>query len=241
MFKLNAIGKRVLIIGDLHLPYCHYSTFDFLKAVKKKYFTENDLFISMGDEIDNGAISFHESCGESLSPDAELERAIEDMKKLEKIFPKLRILESNHGSLLFRRLRSHQIPLRVLKPLNQILEVGKDYTWHEDILLKTKIGDAYLTHGKTSANGKLCKEMGVNAIQGHYHQKFQITWHKSILKEVFDCFAGCLVDRDALVMQYGKNHLPKPILGVVKISAAGYPALVKMGLTKKGLWDKKLS
>lgn len=240
MLTIDAQGKRVLLIGDLHFPYAHIDSIPFLKAVRSRYFNDDDIFISMGDELDHKAISFHEKCGEALSPDYELAKGIEYLKELEKIFPVLKILESNHGSLIFRRMKSHQLPIRYLKSLNEVLEVGPGFEWCDDILLKTKIGDVYLTHGKTSGNGKLCKEMGCSTAQGHYHGKFQVVWHKSIMKESFDCFTGCLVDIDSLAMVYGKNHLPKPILGVVFLSACGYPNLLKMGLNEKGRWDGNL-
>ena len=51
--------KSILVISDLHIPYHHRDSFEFLKALKKKY--KPDLVVNIGDEIDCHALSFHDS------------------------------------------------------------------------------------------------------------------------------------------------------------------------------------
>lgn len=240
MLELNAKGKRVLIIPDLHMPYHHQDAMKFLRAIKYKYLEKNSLVINLGDEIDAHAISFHDSDCELFAAGEELEQAKRYLSGLEQLYPKMFILESNHGSLYIRRMKKHGIPISILKPMHEILGVSKKWTWHEDILLDTKMGMTYLCHGKTSGYGKLCKEMGCNAIQGHFHGKFELTWHTSSLTSRYNLFSGCLIDRESMAFAYGKNHLPKPILGACIISKEGYPRLIKMDLDKQNRWTGKL-
>lgn len=240
MKKINCKGKRVLIIPDQHFPYAHKDIIRFLKAVKKKYLDKNSIIINLGDEADNHSISFHDSDSELFSAGHELEQACAQLQGLEKVFPKMFICDSNHGSLAIRRFKKHGIPIKYLKSLNEVYGVGNGWSWHDDILLSTKLGDVYICHGKSAVYGKLCKEMGCHSIQGHFHGKFEITWHRSALGERFNMFSGCLIDQDELAFAYGKNHLPKPILGCSILSKEGYPRLIKMNLNSRGRWDGKL-
>jgi hypothetical protein len=240
MKKLNAKGKRVLVIPDTHAPYHHIDTIRFLKAVKKKYLTKSSLVMHLGDEIDSASMSFHDKDPDlEFSTSSELKTAKKMIANLEKVFPELYLCDSNHGSLVYRRAKKHGLPLSVLKSYQEILETP-NWKWYEDYELSTNLGKVYLCHGKSSTYGKLAKEMSCSSVQGHFHGKFEITWHKTLRREIFNCFSGCLVDRDHLAFSYGKNHLPKPILGCTVISKEGYPRLIKMEIGNDNRWTGKL-
>lgn len=235
--KINAKNKAVLFIGDYHAPYNHIDYLDFLKAVKQKI--KAKIIISMGDEVDGHRISFHQSDESLPSANKELELAIEEMKRIEKVFPKMLLLDSNHGSLVYRRLKFHGIPLEHLRPLKDVYDTPK-WNWHEEILISTKLGDVYLCHGKSGAYNKLSREIGVSTVQGHFHSKFEITWSHSVFHERFSMFTGCGVDRKSLAMAYGKNHIPQPILGCGALDEQGNPILFKMHLNARNRWTGNL-
>lgn len=237
MKKINATGKKILLIPDTHIPYAHPDYIRFLKFLKKKH--TPDLAIHMGDEIDNHAISFHDSDASLLNAGKELDDSIIELQEgLAKLFPKLLLLESNHGSLVFRRMKQAGIPIRVLKPLHELYGTP-GWSWHHDILVKTKFGNIYLCHGKSSAYGKLAKEMGCSAGQGHFHGKFEITWFHTATGSRFNLFVGCLIDLDSMAFAYGKNNLPNPILGAAFIDEHGLPFLEKMVVDKRNRWDEE--
>ena len=79
--------KSVLVISDLHIPYHHPQSFDFLKALKAKY--KPDHVVNIGDELDMHAMSMHDSDPDLYSAGHELAASISYIKKLEKIFPKI--------------------------------------------------------------------------------------------------------------------------------------------------------
>lgn len=244
MKTLNAVGKRVLFISDLHMPYHHPDSFKFLRAIKKKYLDKKDLIVNLGDEVDGHQISFHQSetSSEILSASEELQACIDliHMKGgLHETFPEMYLCESNHGSLIFRRAKAHGLPISYFKTYQQVYETPK-WKWEEDFLIKTKLGNIYVCHGKSGMYGKLSSTMGCSAVQGHFHGKFEITWHRSALMEQFNMLCGCLIDRQRMAFAYGKNHLPKPILGVGLVSREGYPTLLKMQLNSKNQWIGKL-
>ena len=92
------IYKSVLIISDTHIPYHVPELMDFLKLLKKKYKPEK--IIHIGDEVDKHAMSFHDSDPDLPSAGDELKLSIPVIQELEKMFPKMDLLDSNHGSLV---------------------------------------------------------------------------------------------------------------------------------------------
>jgi hypothetical protein len=211
MLELDARGKRVLIIGDIHIPFSVNGYIKFLTKLKEE--VKPDIVISIGDELDYHNLSFHDSDNDLMSGGDELDRAIIELQEgLHKLFPEMLLLESNHGSMVLRRAKHHGIPVRTLKTLQELYETPK-WSWHEDIIMSTHKGPVYICHGKSGAYGKLVKEVGVSCVQGHFHGKFEITYHNSVLSSRFSMFTGCLVDTESMAMAYGKNHTIKPILG----------------------------
>ncbi len=237
MDRIDAIGRRVLVIPDTHAPFEHPDLYEFLSAVKQKYLNDDSIIIHLGDEVDGHCISFHNNHPDlPFSPSSELEKAVERMQALQDIFPKVYLCESNHGSLVYRRQEAAGLPREVFKSYQEILGTP-DWHWAEDYLVETKMGGIYICHGKTATSGKLSKEMGTyGAIQGHYHGKFQIIWSTTATGERFDAYSGCLIDRSSLAFSYGKNHIPKPLLGCMLISKMGYPRLIKMVTNDRGRW-----
>ncbi len=105
--------SKVFVISDLHIPYHHRSSFAFLKAVKEKY--KPDLVINIGDELDQHAISMHDSNPDLPSAGDELKTSKTYIKELEKIFPKMILIHSNHSSLVYRRALKYGLPREYLR------------------------------------------------------------------------------------------------------------------------------
>lgn len=227
-----------LIVGDLHTPYMHRDAVDFLRAVKQKYGPFNEV-VFMGDERDGHQDSYHEHSPDLPSSGDELRRAIEQLQPLYKMFPKATILESNHGSLFYRKALTAGIPEGVLKDYRTVLEAPKGWVWKYDYVLKSQLGDVYCHHGKSGSYEKLSKNMGMSAVQGHFHNKFYICYWSSPNGLYWDANAGCLVDHHSQAMAYGKNNLQKPIVGCMLV-LNGIPALIPMVLLKNHRWNGRL-
>ena len=236
---VDAKGRAVVIIADSHIPHEHCDYLSFIKAVKAKYSSQRPLMLHIGDELDFHAISFHDSDQELLSAGDELELSIERLQAWVKAFPDLMLLESNHGSLVFRKMKANGIPIRVLKPLQELYN-APNWSWWHDILLETNNGNVYLCHGKKSGYGAMAKEMGISAVQGHFHQRLEVSWHHRIGHKRFNMFVGCGINWQSLAFAYGKNHVPKPILGCGVIDKNGMPHVYNMQLNEKGRWTKKI-
>ena len=150
-------------------------------------------------------------------------------------FPNMIEVDSNHSSLIYRRAKFHGIPLDYVKSLPEVLETPS-WRYVDDILLDTKLGNIYICHGKSGAYNKLAQNVGCSAVQGHFHGKFEITWHNRVGHQRFNMFVGCGISWSSMAFAYGKNNLPKPILGCGVIDKNGIPHLEKMITNEKGRW-----
>lgn len=226
------------IISDMHAPYHHPDTLAFLKAIKKKY--KPDRWVCLGDELDYHAISFHDADPSLLSAKDELDAAKDFIQDLYKLIPKMDIIESNHGSLVFRKQMAAGLPFEVFKTYNEILEVGKGWKWHFDLTLKLSNGQhVYFHHGKNASVTKLSQSMGMSAVQGHYHEKFTVDFWGNPLGLWWGLQCGCLIDFKSLAFAYNKNNLKRPVIGTGLI-VNDLPMLIPMVLNKKGRWNGKL-
>ena len=93
-------NHRILVISDTHAPFHHPDAIKFLSAIKDKY--NPDRVVHIGDEIDNHAMSYHDTDPDTFSAGEELKRAREVIWQIEEIYPKVDVIESNHGSLWYR-------------------------------------------------------------------------------------------------------------------------------------------
>lgn len=234
---MSKVFKRILILSDMHHPFAHPDLVPFLKALKKK--CKFDKVVCIGDEIDHHAISFHDSNPDLPSAGDELEQAIESLKPVYKLFPKVDVVESNHGSLVYRKALAHGLPKAVFKSYNDILEAPKGWKWSFDLKLNTPLGPVYFCHGKSGAAGRLASQYGMSCIQGHYHEKAQITYQSTPEKLIFDMHVGCLADDTSLALGYNKVNPKRPIVSV-GIVIDGIPQLIPMILNKRGRWIGKL-
>lgn len=227
------IQNSVLVIGDLHAPFMHKDTVKFLASVKARYKPKSVIF--MGDEVDNHAISYHEHDPDLQSPGDELKAAIKQLQPLYKMFPKAVVLESNHGSLIYRKALTIGIPSMVLKGYREILSAPQGWTWKFDHTISTPMGKVYFHHGKSGTIEKLSKNMAMSACQGHFHNRFYVSYWSSPIGLYWDANAGCLVDHKSRAQAYGKNNLQKPIVGCMIIEN-GIPHLIPMLLSAEGRW-----
>lgn len=234
----KTIYKNILVIGDIHAPYMHQDTVLFLSAVNKK-FGKFDKVVQIGDEIDGHALSYHEKDPDLDSGKSELANARKSLKPIFTLFPNVDVLESNHGSLVYRKAKTAGLPSEVIKGYREILHAPKGWNWHFDLTINTPYRQIYFHHGKSSSIEKLSKNMAMNAVQGHYHSKFYISYWSSPNGLYWDMNVGCLADAQSMALAYGKNLVHRPIIGCAVIKD-GFPILIPMVLNNNGRWIKKL-
>jgi hypothetical protein len=226
--------KSILVISDTHIPFNHADVVSFLRHLKKKH--KPDRVVHIGDEIDFHAISFHDSDPDLMSPGDELKTAIRRLKPLYKLFPEMDLLESNHGSLVYRKGKHHGLPRSVLKSYRDVLEAPPGWRWHFELILPMSNGEkVYFHHGK-SANGlKLSQAMGMATVQGHHHETMAVQYWGNPLGLYWSMQVGCLIEKSTLAFEYCKNNMKRPLIGTGVIRN-GLPILEPMILNKRGRW-----
>lgn len=231
-------NKVILVVSDLHCPYEHQDTVAFLSAIKKKY--KPTRVILSGDEADFHGISFHDKDSDLDSPGKELDKAIEALKPIYKLFPKAEVLESNHGSLVLRKALANGLSRRYFRTPGEILQAPKGWTWHFDITLRLPNGtQCYFHHSKGVNAKKNSQALGMSFCQGHHHETFEISYWGNPNALLFGMTVGCLVDTKSLAMAYNKNNLKRPVVGC-GIIVDSIPVLIPMVLDRHGRWTGKL-
>lgn len=235
--KYNFTKKRVLTISDMHIPFHHKDAFAFLKALQTKY--KFDLVVCLGDLADWHSISFHPKSPDLHSPNDELTAIRTHMKVLEKIFPRMIIIGSNHGDLPLRKMKDAGLPASFLRNYNDIYGVGKGWQFCDDLTLRDENEIIYMAHGISKDAIKVATQRGVHHICGHYHTEFRISYVSNPHNLLWAVNSGCLIDRQALAFEYGKLTLDRPIIGTA-IVLNGQPKLEPMLLKSGGAWTGKL-
>lgn len=234
--KMN--NTSILVISDQHMPFEHPDMFAFLAAIKNKYKPTN--IINIGDEIDQHDLSFHDSDKDLPSAGDELKKAIVKLKKMEKLFPSMILIDSNHGSLALRKFKHHGIPMKYLATNHQIYGVSKKWQWVNDLTLTLPNGNkCYFVHGISKNGRQLAAQRGVCTVQGHYHTEFRIDYISNPANLLWSMQVGCLIDKKSLAFAYDKLNLQRPVIGIGLIIDS-MPLLVPMKLNKKGRWTQKL-
>jgi hypothetical protein len=227
----------VLVFSDTHCPYMHPDYIDFLTYAKREY--RPTMILCGGDEVDSHALSFHNSDPALDSAGIELDNARIQLSNLHNLFPDMRIVESNHGSMVYRKAKAHGIPAAYIKSYRDVLfpdGEGKAWSWHDTVRLEMSLGrDIQLQHQGTGDLTKLAAHENANLIVGHEHSKFGIGYAASRVDDYWSLYLGCGIDRSAMAFAYGQHMPSKPVLGC-SIIVDGVPQLIPMRLDRHERW-----
>jgi len=226
------------VISDTHCPYQHPQAIKFLAAIKDKY--KPDRIIHIGDEIDNHAMSYHDSDPALFSAGDELKKAREVIWKIEELFPKVDVIESNHGSLWYRKAKTHGIPREAIRSYESILDT-KHWKWHFELTIRLPNGQpCYFHHGRSANSLVASQHRGMPIVQGHYHEKFNIQYWGTTERLNWGMNVGCLIDDSTLAFVYNNSNLKRPIIGCGMIIDS-QPKLIPLVMHRNGRWDGKIN
>jgi predicted phosphodiesterase len=219
--------KKVLAIGDMHIPYHHKDSMAFLRALKKHY-KGFDLVVNIGDELDQHAISMHDSNPDLPSAGDELNIAKQYIQILYKTFPDMTLVDSNHSSLVYRRALKYGLPKAYLRDYNEFLDVGRGWKWVDDLTITLNDGSrCFFTHGMSANVLQVAQKMGMHTVQGHYHSKSSIQYFSNPDKLVWGAQTGCLTNQKSMAFNYAKNFKDRFVMSSLVI-VDGQPKLHPM-------------
>lgn len=228
----------ILHICDTHAPYNHVDMLGFLSAVKDLY--RPTRVIHGGDEVDNHALSFHDSDPNLDAAGPELHKARAVLSALETLFPALEVVHSNHGSLVYRKALKAGIPTEYIKSYREILFPeggGIGWSWKEQIRTTLPNGEALqFQHQCAGDIMNAAAHERCNIVLSHEHSKFEINYKASKAALYFGIYGGCLLDFNSLAFAYGKTLIKRPIIGC-SVIVDSQPILVPMILDKHGRWS----
>ena len=201
----NDKESRVLVIGDLHEPFCLDGYLEFCQEQYKKYNCNKVVFI--GDVIDNHYSSYHETDVDGLSGGQELDLAIERLAKWYKAFPVADVTIGNHDRLIMRKAQTSAVPRKWIKSYKEVLEVPQ-WNFTERVV----IDNVQYIHGEAGTAKAKCRADMMSTVQGHLHTQCYTEWFVGANFRIFGTQVGCGIDHDSYAMAYAKSG-KKPAIG----------------------------
>ena len=214
---------RVLVIGDLHEPFCHKDYLRFCKETYEKHNCNKVVFI--GDIIDNHYSSYHESSADGMGGKYELDKAIKKLSKWYKAFPNADVTLGNHDRIIIRKAQTSNIPSKWIKEFSEVLETP-NWNFVTDVYYD---GVRYV-HGDKSGKPRMAvKRDMVSTVSGHYHTDMYVEWMFGKTRAIFAMAVGCGIDAKSYAMGYMQGG-KKEAIGV-GIVIGGHTAFnVKMNM-----------
>ena len=220
--KLIKKENRVLVIGDLHEPFCLDGYLDFCKNTYQEYNCNKVVLI--GDILDNHYASYHETSADGMGGSDELDLAIKKLSKWRKAFPVADVMLGNHDIMIMRKAQTSNIPTKWIRHYKDVLEVPK-WNFTEEII----IDDVLYCHGIGSKAHIRAQKNMQSTVQGHHHTEAYAHWYVGKNQKVFGMQVGCGIDAKSYAMAYGK-WFPKSAIGVGVVIGGHTPVNVLMNL-----------
>lgn len=219
--KIVKKGKRVLVIGDLHLPFTLKGYLEHCKNIYRKHDCDTVVFI--GDILDLHFSSYHETSTEGYGATEEHDLSVEMIRSWYKAFPEAYVTIGNHDSLIYRKAMTAGISKRWIQDFSTVLGTP-GWKWVTDVV----IDDVLYTHGTTNAYTK-AKQNLMSTVQGHLHSQAGIQFYVGSKTRIFGFQIGCGVDMKSYAMEYGRNF-PKPVISCGVVIDGLHPYLEVMNL-----------
>ena len=197
-------ASRVLVIGDLHEPFCLDGYLQFCKDTYAKYNCNKVVFI--GDVIDNHYSSYHETDADGLGGGDELDLAVSRISKWYNAFPDADVTLGNHDIIIMRKAQTSSIPTKWIKSYKDVLGTP-NWNFTDEVI----IDGVLYHHGIGSKAVKKAKDNMISTVAGHHHTSCYTQWLVGREIKVFAMQVGCGIDAKSYAMAYGK-WFPKPAI-----------------------------
>ena len=222
-YNLTKAQSRILVIGDLHEPFCLDGYLEFCKETYLNYNCNRVVII--GDVIDSHYSSYHETDADALGGGDELEQAIKKLSKWYKAFPDADVTLGNHDRIIIRKAQSSNIPSKWIKEFSEVLETP-NWRFVTDVYYD---GVRYV-HGDKSGKPRMATRRDmVSTVSGHYHTDMYVEWSFGKTRAIFAMAVGCGIDSKSYAMGYMQGG-KKEAIGVGIVIGGNTAFNVKMEL-----------
>jgi len=206
---LKSKENRILVIGDLHEPFCLDGYLEFCLEQSEKFNTNRTIFI--GDVIDNHFSSYHETSADGMGGGQELDLSINKIAKWRDAFPKADVIIGNHDRLIMRKAQTSAIPSKWIKSYKDVLEVPQ---WN--FVERLVIDDVQYIHGEGGTARTKCKADLMSTVQGHLHTQAYTEYVVGQNFKIYGSQVGCGINHKAYAMAYAK-YGKKPAIGCMVV------------------------
>jgi len=207
--NLTKKESRILVIGDLHEPFCLEGYLKFCKETYAKYNCNRVIFI--GDVIDNHYSSYHETSADGLGGEDELAFAISRLSRWYKAFPDADVIIGNHDRLISRKAQTGGIPSRWIRSYSEVLHTPS-WNFTERVVVD---GVQYI-HGEAGTASAKCRADMMNTVQGHLHTQCYTQHFVGANFRIWGMQVGCGIDHDKYAFAYAKaGKKPAIACGVI--------------------------
>tara|TARA_Y100001963_G_scaffold87649_1_gene121151 strand:+ start:64 stop:786 length:723 start_codon:yes stop_codon:yes gene_type:complete len=206
--------SNVLVIGDLHEPFCLDEYLDF--CIEQYSIHNCDEVVFIGDVIDNHYSSFHEvNIDAQYTGKTELELAIKRIARWRDAFPVATVLIGNHDRIIMRKAQTSAIPSKWIKSYKEVLEVPK---WN---FVERYVKDnVQYIHGEAGTARTKARNDMMNTVQGHLHTQAYCEHYVGAKYRIFGLQVGCGINFKSYAMAYAKAG-KKPAIGCAVVKNNG--------------------
>ena len=199
--------RNILVIGDLHEPFCLDEYLDWCLEQYEIYSCNQVIFI--GDVIDNHYSSYHETSADGMGGSDELELSIQRIARWYKAFNQkgTKVIIGNHDRMIMRKAQTSAIPSKWIRSYKEVLEVPN---W--EFTERYEQDNVQYIHGEGGQAYTKCKADLMNTVQGHLHTLAGCQHFVGRKFRVFGMQIGCGIDFGSYAMAYAK-YGKKPAIG----------------------------
>ncbi len=199
--------RNVLVIGDLHEPFCLDGYLDW--CIDQYYTYKCTEVVFIGDVIDNHYSSYHETHGgnDLMTGADELELAIKRIARWRNAFPKATVILGNHDRLVMRKSQTSAIPSKWIRSYKEVLETP-DWNFVE----RYELDDVQYIHGEGGTARTKCRADMMNTVQGHLHTQAYTEHYVGKKFRIFGTQVGCGINHKSYAMAYAK-YGKRPAVG----------------------------
>ena len=207
----EADTRHVLVIGDLHEPFCLDSYLDWCLEQYEFYGCNQVVFI--GDIIDNHYSSYHETSADGMGGADELELAVKRIARWYNAFKKkgTKVIIGNHDRIIMRKAQTSSIPSKWIRSYKEVLEVPN---W--DFVERYEQDGVQYIHGEGGTARTKCRADMMNTVQGHLHTQCYTEHYVGKNFRVFGTQVGCGINHKSYAMAYAK-YGKRPAVGCAVI------------------------
>ena len=214
--------RNVLVIGDLHEPFCLDGYLDFCLKQYEAYNCTEVVFI--GDVIDNHYSSYHEASADGMGGLDELELAIKKISQWRDAFPIATVIIGNHDRIIMRKAQTSSIPSKWIKSYKEVLKTP-DWNFVE----RYELDGVQYIHGEGGTASTKCRADMMNTVQGHLHTQCYVQNFVGKKFRIFGVQVGCGINHKSYAMAYAK-YGKRPAVGCAVVLNGETPINLLMPL-----------